>query len=207
MPLQNTSERKTYIQILNGRFSLKSNKDNVEAVERINKKGDTVYELLYDKLSEVKIKSMSIEKTDYGKNLEIFLTDKAENFILSIPVESKYFDSFCAKIGNADLSKDMTLAPYSFQPKEGGNKRTGMSIYQHGNKLEYYFTPDNLHGKPTPKAEHLDDDDWKIFKMQERKFYCEYINTLGFIKPESVPTGGSTSDILTNDESSDDLPF
>lgn len=206
------SERTTFANIVNGKFAIKTNQDNPNAVARVNKKNETVYEILHDKL-EAKIVSMKIEKDDYGKKLVIELEEAADRYTLTLPVESKFFDHFCAKIGNVDRTQLVTIAPYSFIPKGEAQKRSGLNFFQgglteihyqrkpngerDGNKIAYYFTDKNTQGKPMPASAKLDEDEWKIFKMQERKFYCEYITKLG--EPKEV----DSSKLKDNS----DLPF
>ena len=195
------SERTTFLNIIEGKITKKTNQENPLAVARVNKKNVTVYEQQYDKL-EAKIVSMKIEKDDYGKKLVIELEEAADRYTLTLPVESKFFDHFCAKIGNVDRSQLVTIAPYSFVPKGEAQKKSGLNFYQNGVKVEYYFTEKNTQGKPMPASAKLDEDEWKIFKMQERKFYCEYIMKLSeptvsqpSSKPEPAP------------QDSDGLPF
>lgn len=167
------TNKKTFINIVGGRFAVKCTADTEGAVKRFSeKKKEDVYELVYDSLTAL-IKEMKISKTDYGKFLEL-TTDDGEQ--LSIPVESKYFDAFCSKIGNADLSKDVKIVPFSFE--SDGKKFIGLNIYQDGSKLEYFYSKEDPKGKPYPASDKLDEADWKIFKLQERKFFCEMIENL-----------------------------
>ena len=53
------SERAIYLNIIDGKITRKVNQETPNAVARTNKKGDTVYELHYDKL-EATIKSLKI---------------------------------------------------------------------------------------------------------------------------------------------------
>lgn len=199
MGLSNSnSERKTFVNILNGKLTVKCDKDAINAVSRKNKKEQEVWEQYHDKLSGF-IEDMKIVATDFGKVLEINLRDAADLYTLNIPVESKYFDSFCAKIGNANLANEITIAPFSFQPKDKEHKQIGISLYQNGVKLDYYFSSEEPKGKPFPQGK-LDEEDWKVYKIQERKFYQKFIEILMQPKPtetsrqEPQPQG-------------DDLPF
>lgn len=192
--------QKVYLNIVGGQFAERAKADTPNAVKRYSeKKQQDVWEILNDRTSGM-IKEIKIEKGDYGKQLIITMTDVDENYLISIPVESKYFDSFCSKIGNADLNKLIELAPYSFEPKDGGNKRIGMNIYQDGQKLDYFFSKENPKGKPFPASDKLDEDDWKMYKLQERKFYCEFIDKLKLSNVE-LP------DNADNRAQDDDLPF
>lgn len=170
---QNDRTRKIYLSIINGKFAQKVDKDTANAVERKNKKDVMVHELMHDKASGF-IKEVKVEKNDLGKQLIIVMEEIGEVYVISIPVESKYFDSFCSKIGSVNLSESLELAPYSFEGKDG-KKHTGLNIYQNGNKMAYFFSNDDPKGKPMVGEERLDDVNYKIFKLQERDFFCKYI--------------------------------
>ncbi len=203
-----------YLTIVGGNIHQKVKQDTPGAAERINKKGDTVYELVHKNGITGYIEKLEIEKGDYGKQLNIRIYDDTDRFQLSVPVESKYFDSFCAKIGNADFSKDITIRPFSFEPKENARKLpdgtiakvTGMYLAHGETKIDYYFTPADDKGKPfIAEGEKLEDDDYKIFKLQERKFYCDHIDTvnskIGAIMGSAQPAGEiDSSDVPHNPE-------
>ena|SRR3990167_458709 len=186
--------KRVFLNLVGGQWAEQVKEGTPNAVQRTNKKDKVVYELLSDRCSGV-IKEMKIEKNDYGKHLVILMDDIGESYNISIPVDSKFFDSFCSKIGSANLHSNIELAPYSFESKEG-NRVMGMNLYQNGQKLGYYFSVEDPKGKPF-NTERLDDEDWKVFKIQERKFYCEYISNIKGSEPqESTPS-----------KSGDDLPF
>lgn len=195
--------QKVYLSIVGGRFAERVKSDTPGAVKRYSeKKHEDVWEILNDRTFGL-IRGMKIESGDYGKQLLISMNDVDENYIITIPVESKYFDSFCSKIGNADLGQKIELAPYSFSPKEEEGKRIGMNLYQNSEKLGYFFSKEDSKGKPFPENENLSKEDWKIYKIQERKFYCEYINN--FIISGSIEDAADlAAESMAPD---DDLPF
>jgi len=203
---------KTYLQIVAGRVAQKSAEGVHGAVSRENKKKEIVWELHHDSISG-KIKEMNIEAKTFAsgktKQLEIVIQDADESFILTLPVESKYFDHFCSKIGSANLNKEIIVKPYSFVPKDKPNKISGLNLYQkeketdsEPKKLGYYFSPENPEGKPFPPEERMDEDEYKMFKIKERKFYCEYILGMTKLKP-------AAADVKSTLEPApdDDLPF
>jgi DNA-binding TFAR19-related protein (PDSD5 family) len=195
-----THERKIYLSIINGKFAQKVEEGTANAVSRKNKKEAIVHELLHDKASGM-IQEVKIEKNDFGKQLVIVMNDLGELYIITIPVESKYFDSFCSKIGNADLSMEIEIVPYSFQPKDKDGKRVGINLYQGGKKLNYYFSKEEPKGKPFPEKDGLDEDEWKMYKIKERKFFCDYIIFL------SAPKNEVRTEIPGRAAPGDDLPF
>ena len=198
---------KVYVSIVGGKFAQKVKSTTDGAVKRYSDKGKKdVYEILYQDLSG-RIRMLKIEKTDYGKQLAILLDDVGEETQISIPVDSKYFDNFCSKIQNADLSKEIKLAPYSFMPKDKQTKMTGINIYQSGEKLGYYYSKENPMGKPFPAKEGMDEDEWKMFKLQERAFFQKMIEELA----KKISSKASSNEQPNNETlvptPDDDLPF
>lgn len=208
MGLTNRNEnRKTYLNIVGGKIARRVKEGDEGAVKRYSeKKQEDLYERYYDELSGI-IRRLEIEESDYGKNLKVTISDIGEDYVLNIPVESKFFDSFCAKIKSANLNASLTLIPYSFTDKEG-KKLSGMNIYQDGEKLPYFYSKEDPKGKPMPEGE-LDDDEWKIFKIKERKFYTAMIASLNMnILNAPQNTLQKADDTITEPEKENgDLPF
>lgn len=180
MGLSNESKvGKTFLNIVAGKFAQRVPEGTNGAVSRKNKKDALVWEMLYDSLSG-QITSMKIEKDDYGKHMAVDVKSGIDTFQVQIPVDSKYFDTFCYKINNVDLSKDVKITPYSFEPSDGSGKKTGMNLYQDGNKIDHYYTKEDPKDKPVPpmyvNGQRVDDDEWKIFKLSERKWLMNMIS-------------------------------
>ena len=224
MGLEETTEgsRTTFLTLYKGVWAKKVDKDTEGAKERKNKKEVTIYEKHYKTVSGT-IKSIKIEKKDFGKQLQIEMSDVDETYTLSIPVESRYFDAFCAKIGHADLSRPISIAPYSFIPSGETHEKSGLNIYQHDNdkavdekgKLPYFFTQEEPKGKPQPDKTNaeMDSDSWKVYFMQVTIFYQKYILALmgGNPKTEAKPVrqnkaGKKAAETLAATPD-DDLPF
>lgn len=190
--------KKTYLSIISGKFAQKVDAGTPNAVTRKIKKGKNegqdTHELLFDKLSG-QIKEMTIKRNDFGEQLEIVLSDVGEVFYVNIPVESKYFDHFCSKIGSANLNQTVEIAPYSFTPKGETTTKSGINLFQGGQKLPYFFTKEDPKGKPFPSEEKMGDREYKKWKLDERGFYCKYIMGMDKIKSAIEKPGAS------------DLPF
>ncbi len=86
-----------------------------------------------------------------------------------------------------------------------------MNIYQNGEKVPYYFSKEDPKNKPFPVADNLDEDSWKIFKLQERKFYCEFIESLNVKQTSAEEYPKTKESIVENSnagsQASSDLPF
>lgn len=207
--LNTSKERKTYLYIVGGKIAKKVEPDTVGAVKRFSEKSKKdVHELIYDSIDGV-ITKAEITKNEFGQYLEITLVDGAESCILSMPTESKYFDSFCSKIGTVGVGKKINVRPYSFTAKDDGKKKTGISITVNGTKVDYYFTKENPRGKPMFGETKLSDVEYKIFKLKEREFFCKYIQSLATTVQGSVDNG-APSDFSADDfakEDGEEVPF
>ena len=203
-------ENVTYLSVIGGNISQKVAAGTPGAVMRVNKKGAEVHEMIHNNGITGIVVGLVVEESDYGQQLKVTIKDVDEKFFLFFSVESKFFDSFASKIGSADLSKEITIRPFSFVPKDGdGSKISGVTLTQGEVKLDYYFTEEDAKGKPfikkgTPK---LTESKWKMFKLAEREFLCEYINEL---IQEEAPAETSKSEKVESvetEEDSSDLPW
>lgn len=192
-------EKQVFMSIIEGQWAEKVDKGTEGAKERVNKKGETVYELLFGDVSGI-VKGMSIEKREHGKQLNVTIDDVGEVYTLSIPVESRYFSDFVNKIASADLKKEVRIAPFAFTPKGEKDKKTGINIYQVGNplaitenvkkgqegKLPRFFTKENPQGMPQPMkdgkplqdGDKLEDEEWKAYFLQVSIFLQKYVEKL-----------------------------
>lgn len=207
-------EKRTYVNIIGGQFAIKADDKNPNAVMRYSeKKKENVWELLYDDLSGT-IKEIRVEDSQFGQQVIIGISDVGEYFEVQLPTEGKYFWHFAMKIPNVNMNEDVTLVPYSFESKTDKNQKgeprriTGMNIMQKGAKVPYYYSNDLPNGKPTPERKDMDDVEYKIFRLKEKKFLVE---SLAKLQPKEekvvevdVPTGGGA---FEPDDTSDGLPF
>ena len=144
--LEKSENNSNYIYIINGSLAVKSTADNPEAKRRENKKGVTIYEVFYKSVSGI-ITKVDVKATDFGDQVNITLQSD-EKFLLQFGVETSYFRTFINKLGNIDKKKEVKIAPYSF--KDGEKKRSGLSFYQDGVKLENFISKENKpKGYPT----------------------------------------------------------
>ena len=213
---------KTFLNIVSGKFAHRVPEGTEGAVSRKNKKDALVWEKMYDSLSG-QISSMKIEKDDYGKHLAIDVKSGIDTFQVQIPVDSKYFDTFCYKINNVDLSKEVKIVPYSFVAQDSGQKKSGLNMYQGNNKIEHYYTKEDPKDKPVSPTfnggDRVDDEEWKIFKLSERKWMMNMISNKSLsmaneVVKNTAPTMTATEFYKPNNpkakfetQADDQLPF
>lgn len=202
MGLSNSSQsRKTYVSIIGGRFAIKAKEGEEGAVKRKNKNGDEVWEKVYDSLSGI-ISSVSVEKNDFLKAFQyvVEVNDVGDVYTVNIPADSRYGDSFAAKLMNLTKNGLYTMFPYDYQAD--GKKNIGIAIYEgpevvKGQGIKPFNSREVPNGMPVPKRQ-LEDDEYKAYKIAQRKFFREQV----------ASWGATTSVSNTNQtKEDDDLPF
>lgn len=177
---------KTFLTILaDGKFHQQVEEGTEGAVKReikdkfTNEVTDTKFELLHDSVKGI-ITEVSIQEGEYGKNLQITIDTE----IVSLGTKSSFGEDMLKKLPSIDLSKEVTLTPYSFLPKGEENKKKGVTVYQDGVKVgSYYYDAENkvsINGCPEPEndGKGFDSDDWANHFNIVRKFMIKEIEKL-----------------------------
>jgi len=138
------------------------------------------WELVYTEIFGI-ITKIEFRDSDYGKNLNVTLTDKGEDIILSLSTAINFGEDLMKKLPNIDLSKEVKLVPYALTDKNNKDKK-GITVYQGGNKIKNYFSTDELkpkvcNGYPDAgdNTSTFDKEDWKVYFIQCRKFLVKFI--------------------------------
>lgn len=138
------SQRKTYVQTLGGSFVKRSVKENPEAVKRINKVGNEVYELHYDTLAgsiiDIDVRTSEIEvgtRVIKSERLEIEMLCGDESIILNLMANSSHAFNFYKRMENIDYMK-----PVTFQMWEYDNPF--MAVKQDDKLIEAKYTKEQI---------------------------------------------------------------
>ncbi len=161
--------------LVDGKFHIECDENAEGAVKRTvkaKKSGEVdkhYIEQLYDEILG-KITSLEIKDGEYGRVLYIALDNE---IVVSVGTSGSFGQDLLKKIPNIDISKEVTLAPYSFINKENGKSVKGVTVYQCGNKLYSFFQEGtgkdtkNINGYPDvdekKKPEVTAKTDWKKF--------------------------------------------
>ena len=136
--------------------------------------------------------------------------------ILSMNMSSNYAEDLLKKIPNIDLTKQVSLKPYSFEDDKK-KIRKGISVVQGEVKIKSFFqdpvTKKNLHDYPelTKPIKDYDKDDWKIYFMTTRKFLEKFITDnispmfLGLTPTQVAEAVGGR--VVEDEKPADDLKF
>lgn len=214
--------QQVFIKMVNGKFAESVTKDTQGAVKRYseNKKED-VYERI-DSYISGRITEIGLNKGTYGWEMVLVVRDVDEVYKIQIQTNSGHFSSFANKLPNINLNQDVYLEPYAFDDKEkkksNGEPRrvVGMTVKQGGEKILNTYSKE----KPIPDLvfpKGGDDEDVKMYYMQEEKFYRGVIQkyagqftTETEVKSEMQSQNGATSKTHTPEKVADpvdDLPF
>lgn len=214
---QDNYQKKTYANIFSGKISVQAKEGEEGAVSRTNKNNKTVWEKHYPSITGI-LESIEVRKNEYLKAYEyvVHLSDVGEHYYLSIPVDSKYGDTFAKKVPNLKFGIEVTVKPYDFTDKEN-KKRAGINLLQSGwpeDKVPYFFTKENPAGMPW-LDEQVDEEEYKIFKLQLGKFLREAVAKHAEAAGKSVKTPETSikeqviakNEVKFDDNTSQDLPF
>ena len=157
MGLSNGSGRRgTFVSVANGKFKVKSNADNPDAISRVNKKGDTVWEVPYSDLSGY-ITGIEITKFTFqgaeNESLELTVQDGSDTYIVQCIFGSSPCKSFLARAENVDYTQEVTLSAFEYTQIVNNDERTNtyMVPKQLGENIPAIYGQEEKGLKPWPK--------------------------------------------------------
>jgi len=221
MPQVNQDYNKIFYNIVNGKIVNKVKEDTPNAVKRENKKGDIVYELVWDSLDGIIAKLEFKDHQEYGKSLVITIDEDGVLSQLQLSCNSKYFHSFVARIKACDLSANIKIVPFSFDDKEKKKRdgtpkvNTGITLYQDDNKIEPNITKENpLKDAPEFPKNTSDKIAMTTYNVNMEKCQVAYINeiVIDYTLPTTEETNKDNSsiefqDFDENTLGDDEVPF
>lgn len=139
-----------YFTVSDGQF-VKRVKEPTEASQsRVNKNGVTVHEERYRALTGT-IVSAEIRDSDYGKDWSFKMVHDEGAYVIQMPYGSRYATDLAKRFRNIRQSEAVRLMPWSLIDDKTGKKRSGLAVYQGGQKLEPFFTRDSAEQLPQLK--------------------------------------------------------
>lgn len=211
MGFENEKPRATYIYIVEGKLAMKADSETPNAVKRLNKNKQEVWEQIYPAFTGVLVNIECVKNDKLGSyEYRISLDDFGKSYILTIPTESKYGDQFAIKFMHLKKGKEYKFSPFSFmgEDKDGKSRQiTGINIFDGDEKLMSYFPKEDP--KDHPKwPQNADEDEYKAFKIMLRKFYRGLVDKwqTGQVKEIPAPVIKEKDPSWTKDDN-DDLPF
>jgi hypothetical protein len=146
----NTQGHTEYFTVSDGQF-VKRVKEPTEASQsRVNKNGVTVHEERYKALTGT-IVSAEIRENDYGKDWSFKMVHEEGTYVIQMPYGSRYATDLAKRFRNIRQGEAVRLMPWSLIDDKTGKKRSGLAVYQGGQKLEPFFTRDSAEQLPQLK--------------------------------------------------------
>lgn len=142
MGLENRMTGKTFVNIFNGKFVIRTDEKTPMAISRQNKKGNKVWELHYNSLKGVMTGITKKDNPDFGLMWEIQLSDD-KDYVLNIPYGGGQSFKFFTKL---------VMVPDLDQPIEVGvqlkDEKTHFFISQKSVAMKTFWNKDNKRGLP-----------------------------------------------------------
>lgn len=149
---QHTS--KTYLNIVGGKIVKKVKEGTDGAVSRINKKGDEVWELQFDKLTG-RIVDINLEPSEFRDVWSVTIQDGIDYYYLHLPISGRITNGLMHRLPNIDLSQDVILKVFRIFNTTKQKDQDYLVVYQGGegksNKIENFYTKETPNGLPQMK--------------------------------------------------------
>jgi len=183
----------TYINIKNGSLAIRNKNKEIET-----------YTDITGKVYDVKFKTDTYKEKEF-EIVQVFITDKGENYCLQMRTDSGYFRGFCNSLKTGNPTEEVNIRPY-MDTKDGKNKTT-IFVRQNGKTLKHFHTVDNMGDLPSVQK--------VVFKGKEEydgteqlEYWKNWISSQKWSESESsnapVVQKENNKDEMVID---DDLPF
>ena len=190
------------------------------AVKRVSEKGEESWSIEHRSVTGYIEKIFLKENKgkdgkDFGDSFEVVISDALDTYQISFKEDSRFWTDLMKKLPNIDLSKEVKIAPYDFNTKEG-KRQIGTSVEQNGVKIRSFFdlykedkTWELLHGFPSAEGINFKDkDDIKLYGIKVKKFLHQYfMENFDNIFKEKKKTKVEESEEPAVVSPGDDLPF
>ncbi len=165
--------KKDYLTCSLGKWRQKVDENTPNRIQRINEKGNTVNELVWDYVSGI-IEKMYLEvNVEYGDKWCIQIRDGADVMILQVSVKSGYTSAMIPKLLNCDFLKPVEFRPYYFEE----DKKARMVLLQDDQKVPNFYTREDPKDFP-PFPTTGQADDLALWKIQTNKFLKKVVEEM-----------------------------
>lgn len=231
----NSADRKTYLNISNGKVIQEwKEKPKEEWVPQgyelqsrtitkgVNQGKERFY-VEFDGL-EGELLDINLEKTDTGNRMVFLVVDEGQTYILQMDMDNAYGEAFLMRMNNLDVTKRVNFKPWQMNAQEWfeltgktiKGTKSGLTIYQDGEKVGVYYTKEEPNGLPDLVQKKVkgeikwDSDDRDNFLYEEFLKFVEKSKSALSGKPApkkevALAAAGIDDEEIVIDE--DDLPF
>lgn len=202
----NTKENKVFATILaDGKIHVKVPEGTPgevkRKIERPNQPTVIVNEHVYSSVDGM-ITKVDIQTGKYGEQLKLTIDDgNGTPVILCGNLKtSRHAENLLAKIMNVDMTKPVTIAPYTFSPLDKPKEvKKGVSITQGDVKIQSYFFDAEKNGmQGFPKVPKTKVVDWATYYGKVRDYMIEKVKEHFNITEETTEVEPETVDELAD---------
>lgn len=220
-----SNENKVFINIVAGKFAKKVTDAHPNAVSRVNKKGETVYEEMYETLSG-EIKDFSVEDIELGgnKKIRIFVIQirvGGTTYVVNLPWDSRITERIVWLLPMFYDKGKIMMKPFDFNDNATGKRRVGCSIYLQDDTGLYnvkLVTDKGWSPKGWPKFpdDWTDQDTMKEYQLAKQKCMKAMVKEYSDLRMRSFVQEDNKSPIeklaknrleASDNTDIDDLPF
>jgi hypothetical protein len=206
---------KNYLNITGGKITQKAKEGTPNAISRVNKMGNTVWELHFDAL-QGQIVNIHLESSNYAEKLWVVtVRDGIDLYYLHLPYSGGVTMGLLNKLPNIDFSKELTIKVFRIFDEAKGKDKDYLVVYQGGmgkeHKVPTAFPKENPNG--LPKMEQIKVKGAMVWDDTKQMEWLENL-IMKTIVPKlngaPAPEYGSKSELTatkTDDSENDNLPF
>ena len=147
MGLSVSDHNAIYLSTFDGTFRWKIKEPRPGSVQRVNKNGVTVNEMVFDQLSGKLVKIAYEEDKEYGNSWVLTIVDD-KTYRLNLSVNSSSTFYFLNRLINADLDLKAPMLFKIFSEVENDKKKQVILISQGGKYIQGVYTKDNQQDLP-----------------------------------------------------------
>ena len=130
-----------YINVLDGKMSIKVQAGTPGAISRINKNGKQVHEMRYDQFTGDLV-GFSHRTGEFGIQFLIDLEDEGNRYQIEIPWDSRHTKEFLKCCPKFNLELPVTFRPYRFEDETKADRFiSGWIILQNGIRVPSAYDP------------------------------------------------------------------
>lgn len=202
MPAVTAQERKPYLRVFNGNIVQRAQPNEDEAVSRVNKNGDTVWEFQHEAWRG-KIVDVQLRVGNFGKELIIELDDA----FLTVPYSGSHSKGLLYRLPVIEPGRTITFQPYMFEGSDKKMKHGWTILDEDGNTIKEYFDREDVPSmeQKTVRGEEVWDDTEQLDWLCKNSLVKWRETAMGTSEYEEIPE--QTGHDETFDKEDDEIPM
>lgn len=198
MALLNNAPKAIYLTIQGGKIAHRQHEATATSKMRQTESGKIIHEELFDSV-EGKITDITFRDSDYGRQVQIHITNDGEAAILQMPFSSGVASAFFKMLPNVKADAPVRIIPK--MEEKDGKRKTSLFINQ-GGPVKWAYTKDNPGDLPSlKKVKVKGKDTWD--DSDQLEYFEKYVTNV-FLPKIKV----KTNEVMPSDDiDTEEAPF